>query len=288
MAKKIALYPGCMMSTEQYAYELSVRNTLPELGVQLIDIKGFSCCGEPLKSVNQLLTIFLSARNLALIEKEKLNVLAPCAMCNLALCETQHILKENPEMEKRINDYLSEEGLKYTGNIKIYHILDYLYDEIGIEEIKKHVKKPLENLSFATHYGCHCIRPKEIGRPDDSENPQKMEEILNAIGAKTPPYPEKLDCCGGLLQLNLDESALTKSGQKLKAVSEQGYDGLVDVCPWCHKMFDARQKKSAETVATKVELPVFYLTQLIGMTFGINNDKLGLNLNLSAVEKIKI
>ena len=288
MKEKLALYPGCLMSTEQYAYEISAREILPILDVDIIDIKGFSCCGEPLKSVNQLLTLYLSARNLALIEKEKLDVIAPCAMCNLSLSETQHILNANPYMKERINSLLSEEGLRFEGSAKIYHIIDYLYDVVGLDKIKKHVKKPLKNTSFAAHYGCHCIRPSEIGRPDDAENPQKIEEILKVLGAETRNYPEKLDCCGALLQLNLDESALTKSGQKLKAVSDHGFDGLVDVCPWCHKMFDARQKKSGETVASKIELPVFYLTQLIGLAFGINKEKLGLDLNISPTEKITI
>ncbi len=116
----------------------------------------------------------------------------------------------------------------------------------------------------------------------------KMEAILSALGAETAEYPEKLDCCGGLLQINLDESALAKAGQKLKAVHEHGFDGLVDVCPWCHKMFDARQTKAGETVAAKLDLPVFYLTQLLGLAFGVKKEKLGLEFNLSPVDKIQI
>jgi heterodisulfide reductase subunit B len=288
MKKKFALYPGCIMSTEQYAYEMSVRESLPLLGVELVDLQGFSCCGEPLKSVNQLLTLYLSARNLAIAEKQKLDVFAPCAMCHLALSECKRVLAENDDMKKRMNEMLAAEDLIYNGNSELVHTVDLLYDYIGVEEIKKHVKKPLKGVKLATHYGCHIIRPSEIGRPVDSENPMKMEKILETLGAETAEYPEKLDCCGALLQINLDESALTKSGQKLKAVQEHGFDGLVDVCPWCHKMFDARQTKAGETVAAKLDLPVFYLTQLLGLAFGINKEKLGLELNLSPVDNIKL
>ena len=73
MKKKYALFPGCLMPTEQYAYELSIRETIPLLGVELVDVEGFSCCGEPMKSVNQLLTLYLSARNLAIAEKHHLH-----------------------------------------------------------------------------------------------------------------------------------------------------------------------------------------------------------------------
>jgi len=283
---KYAFYPGCVMPTEQYAYELSIREIMPKLDIELVDLKGFSCCGEPLKSVNQMLTLSLAARNIAVSEKEGLDIFAPCPMCHLALSEAKRILDSDPTMKERVNNCLKDEDLIYTGTSDIVHTLDLLHDIIGIEKIKELVKTPLKDIIIASHYGCHTIRPKEIGRPDDSENPEKMDRILEAIGGKSKYYPEKLDCCGGLLNANLPESALTKTGQKLKGVQEQGFDCFVDICPWCHRQYDARQAKAGETVATKLEVPVFYLTQLIGMSFGISHDKLGLNLNQSPVEKI--
>jgi len=283
---KYALYPGCVMPTEQYAYEMSLREILPKLDIELVDLKNFSCCGEPVKSVNQMLTLTLSARNIAIAEKEGLDIFAPCPMCHLALTEAKRVLNSDPEMNKRINEKLSDEGLKYTGSSDVLSILDVLYDKVGVEKIKSAAKKPLKNLKAATHYGCHLIRPSEIGRSDDSENPQKMEEILKAIGMKPEYYPEKLDCCGGLLTANLPESSLTKTGQKLQKVQEYEFDVFVDTCPWCHRQYDAKQTKAGETVAAKLEVPVFYLTQLIGMSMGISKDKLGLDLNLSPVDKI--
>lgn len=288
MKKKYALFPGCLMPTEQYAYELSIRETLPLLGVEIVDVEGFSCCGEPMKSVNQLLTLYLSARNLAIAEKHHLDVYAPCAMCHLALSECQHLLESNPGMKERINGMLVAEDLKYTGKRQVVHTVDLLHDIIGIETIKEHVKKPLHGLKIAAHYGCHILRPSEIGRPDDAENPQKIETILKAFGAEPMAYPQKLDCCGAPLLANLPDSALTKTGQKLQAIQEQGIQAMVDVCPWCHKMFDNRQTKAGEIVAVKLEVPVLYLTQLLGIALGVPAEKLGLDLNLSPVEKLKL
>jgi len=283
---KYALYPGCVMPTEQYAYEMSIREILPKLDVELIDLKNFSCCGEPVKSVNQMLTLTLAARNIAIAEKEGLDIFAPCPMCHLALSETKRILDTDPEMNKRVNEKLTDEGIQYAGTSDVVSILDLLYDVVGVEKIKNKVKKQLKDLKVATHYGCHLIRPSEIGRPDDSENPQKMEEILVAIGAKPDYYPEKLDCCGGLLTANLPDSALTKTGQKLQRVQEQGFDAFIDTCPWCHRQYDAKQTKAGEIVAAKLDMPVLYLTQMIGLSFGISKDKLGLDLNLSPVDKV--
>ena len=285
---KYALYPGCVMPTEQYAYELSIRNVLPLLDIDLIDVEGFSCCGEPMKSMNQLMTLYLSARNLALAEKQNLNLFAPCPMCHLSLSECQRVMESNTEMRDRVNSMLASEDLQYNGSIDVVHTVDLLHDHIGTEEIKKHVKKSLSGLKIATHYGCHLIRPSEVGRPVDSENPQKMETILKVLGAEPLDYPEKLDCCGAMLSANHPESALTKTGQKLQKVQEQGFDVFVDVCPWCHRMFDSKQVKAGETVAVKLEIPVMYLTQLLGLAFGVKKEKLGLELNLSPVDKLNL
>jgi hypothetical protein len=46
-------------------------------------------------------------------------------------------------------------------------------------------------------------------------------------------------------------------------------------------MFDGRQSKAGETVAAKLDVPVLYLTQLLGIAFGLPIEKLGLELNLS-------
>ncbi len=284
--KKYALYPGCVMPTEQYAYEMSIREVMPELGIELVDVKNFSCCGEPIKSVNQMMTLTLSARNIAIAEKEGLDIFAPCPMCHMALTDAKRILDTDPKMNERVNKFLADEGLNYTGKSDVLSILDILYKVVGVDKIKKKVKKQLKDIKVATHYGCHLIRPSEIGRPDDSENPQKMEEILTAIGAKPEYYSEKLDCCGGLLNANLPESALTKTGQKLQRVQEQKFDAFIDTCPWCHRQYDSKQTKAGETVAAKLDVPVLYLTQMIGLSFGISKEKLGLDLNLSPVEKV--
>ncbi len=281
-----SLYPGCLMPTEQYAYELSLREVLSHLGVELIDLQNVSCCGEPMKSVNQFLTLYLSARNIAIAEKEGHDLLVPCPMCHFALSETKHMLSKDRELRVKVNQKLEAESLTYSGDIEILHTVDLLHDRIGLDRIREAVKKPLEGLKLAPHYGCHLHRPSDIGRPTDAENPQKMDAIIHALGATTKYYPEKLDCCGALLTANHPDTALAKAGQKLQAVQEQGFDGLIDVCPWCQKMFDSRQEKAGEVVATKLKVPSLYLTQLMGEAFGIERKRLGWHLNRSPVNDL--
>jgi heterodisulfide reductase subunit B len=256
---------------------MSIRESLPVLDVELIDIENLSCCGESVKSVNQLLTLYLSARNLAIAEQRGFDLLVPCAMCHLALSECRYIL--HGELKERINDLLASEDLDYKGEARIVHTIDLLYD--CVNEIKRKIERSFDGVRIATHYGCRLIRPSETGRSVDSENPRKIETILNAIGIKTMDYAERLDCCGAPILANLPDSALTKTGQKLQAIQEQGFDAIVTVCPWCQKMFDSKQKKAGESIAAKLDIPVLYLTQLVGLALGVKRESLGLDLNLS-------
>lgn len=282
---KYALYSGCIVLTEQYGYELSAKSVLHELNVELVDLENFSCCGAPLRNINILLELYLAARNMAVCEKVSLDMLCLCPQCHLAFCESKNKISENSEIKQKIDNWLSEEALEYTGNLKILHVLDLLHDEIGVKEIEKKVKKKI-NKKIAEHYGCHLIRPTSVGRPDHSEKPKKLKNLLNAIGATTFDYKEKLDCCGAPLLPIRPDSGLTKAGEKLKAVQEHGFDAITYLCPYGQKIMDAKQETAAKTIGASLNLPVLYYTQLLGIALGIDKSKLGLDLNQSNTDKL--
>jgi len=281
-----ALYPGCTVESEQYAYEMSAREVFPKLGVQLVDVEGFNCCGYPLKSISLPAWSYLSTRNLALAEKQGLDVLPLCNGCNLSFREVGHYLEENTDLKEHVKKLLSSEGLTYTGNVKSWHILQILHDVVGVEKICSIVSRPLKGLKLATHYGCHALRPGEIELLDDPEDPHYLEELITALGATVEDYPERLDCCGQGLAITTGKTALTISGDKLKAIRERDFDAIITVCPFCMKMLDSKQNAIRVTTKTDVSLPVLYYTQLLGLAMGLSAEKLGLNLNLSPVGEI--
>ena len=278
---KYAFYPGCISSTEQYGYEISARRVLGELGVELQELEGSSCCGAPLRHVNLNLTEYLSSRNIAIADNMGLDILALCPNCHLALREAKGLMMDEAARE-RISEELKGEELAYQGNADIVHILDVLYD--NIEEIKKRVVKPIE-FKGAAHYGCHLLRPSETGGVDNPENPSKMEEILKAIGAKTDRYPERLNCCGGPIYFHKPDAALSMAGTKIAAIQDK-FDFLAVVCPYGQRMYDAKQEQAGKSIGQGLDFPIFYLTQLVGMALGIDEGELGLDLNLSPVDKI--
>lgn len=283
---KLALFLGCLIPTEQYAYELSAREVLPKLGLELVDLEGFSCCGEPVRSIGSLGWLYLSTRNMAIAEGAGLDVLSLCSTCHLSLCQSRHILRNDDGLKNRLDSLLDEEGLKYEGKQKIWHLVELLHDQIGLDKIGSTVKRPLTGLRLAEHIGCHAIRPSEIGRIDDPENPVKLKALIEALGAESPHYPEKLDCCAYNLSITHPDAALSIAGEKLRAIQGQGFDGVVTICPLCQKMFDARQSDAGASIGASLSLPVLNYLQLLGLAMDLEGEKLGLSLNQSPVDKI--
>lgn len=285
---RYALYLGCTIQSEQFGYEASVRETLPMLGIELEDMEGVSCCGFPaLSSVSKVGWHYLSARNLAIAEDMGLAVLPLCNGCHLSFIETKHFLEKDPELKNIINMNLEKEGLNYRGDIRIVHLLEALHDEVGTQKISEKVVKPLEGIKLASHPGCHAIRPSDLQKVDDAENPQKLDDLIRALGAETFDYPEKTDCCGSQLAMTSGRITLKIAGEKLQAVKSYGFDGLVTTCPFCFKMYDGRQRAIKGALKdSSLDLPVFYYTQLLGLAMGLGPEKLGLDLNLSPIDPV--
>ena len=284
---KLAVFWGCRILTSQYAYEMSTRQVLPQLGVELVDLKETHCCGNILESVNRFASIYMAARVLALANETSLkNLLAPCSRCHFTLSETQRLLAADKRLEEKITALLKEEKLAYPLDIKVWHMVDFLHDIVGVDKIREKVKTPLKGLRLASHLGCQAVRPSYMKRVDSPENPQKLDRLIETLGAESVEYTEKLDCCGAALMLSHPEAGLSLTGSKLKALQELKIDGLVDSCPAGHMMLDTKQEEAAAIIGSKLSLPVFYYAQLLGLAMQIETKELGLHLNKSPVEKI--
>ncbi len=284
---KLGVFWGCRILTSQYAYEMSLREVLPKFDVELVDLREAVCCGDPVKSVNDFAASYLAARILALANLTGLkDLLVPCNRCHFAISEAKSLIENDEKIHSKIIGLLREEGLKYDSNMRIWHVIDFLHDHIGLGNIQKTTVRSLNGLKLASHVGCQILRYSDLGRVDDAENPRKLDELIDVLGAKSVDYAEKLDCCGAALTYSHVDSALSLAGSKLKAVQGLGVDGLVVSCPNCGMMFDARQKDAATTVGAKPNLPVLYYTQLLGLALNIGQEKLGLHLNQSPVNQL--
>uniref|UniRef100_A0A7C4Y4A1 Disulfide reductase n=1 Tax=candidate division WOR-3 bacterium TaxID=2052148 RepID=A0A7C4Y4A1_UNCW3 len=272
-----ALFLGCTVPVRGMNYELSARKVAERLGIKLIDINEFSCCGFPMKAVDYETAMLMSARNLALAEKEGLNIVVLCSACGSTLTEINKHLKEDEELREFVNKKLD---INYNGTIDVKHFSRVLYEEIGIQRIKDFIIEPLKGFKFAPHYGCHYLKPSEAFEHfDNPEDPVSLHKLIEVTGAEAIDYTTLKNCCGGGI-LGIEENvALRMSGKKWKELVNMGIDGLISHCPFCSVMYEGNQKKIEKIENIEIGIPVFYYPQILGLALGIGANELGFDLN---------
>jgi heterodisulfide reductase subunit B2 len=273
---KFSYFPGCSLKGTGKAYEESLIPVLQALDVQLEELDDWNCCGATAyMAVDEAKACILASRNLAIAEKMgHQELMAPCSACYLVLNKTKKYLKESKPVHDVVQKALSSASLTYSGNVPVRHPLDVLVHTIGLDTIKKRVKRPLKGLKVAPYYGCQIVRP--YATFDSAENPTTMDRLLEALGATVVRYPLKTRCCGASLTGTLPEPGLLCSYIILKEALKRGADVIATVCPLCQFNLDSYHDKIAAKWE-KVEIPTLYFTQLIGLAFGIPAEQLGLN-----------
>jgi len=285
---KFALFLGCTIPARLEQYEASSRAVLSKLDIEVVDIKEFNCCGYPFRNTDYTSAILSAARNMALAEKENLDMVVLC-MCGFGMLkEAEYRLKEDHGLREHINAILEKEGLVYKGETEIKHVLTALYHDVGLDAIKGKITKPYNDLKIATHYGCHALRPSEVTRFDDPVNPVLFDKLVEVTGAKSLDWQARLDCCGAPLFGTNDDLSMKLTEKKIENARESGADFLCDACSYCHMQFDTVQGMMAHAKGSNNLLPPILYPQLLGLCLGIDGDTLGLRENtidITSVEK---
>jgi len=276
---KFALFLGCNIPVRLKQYETASRAVLRQLGVELVDIAEFNCCGYPLRNIDLKAFVLSSARNLALAERENLNMITLCKCGYGTLRMAEHLMKEDASLRKEVNAILAKEGLKYEADIQVKHLLTVLFNDVGIEAIKEKIARPYENLKIATHYGCHALRPSNVLQFDDPVAPSLFDQLVEVTGAESVDWPTKLDCCGGPLLGTNDELSLDFTEKKLADARRAGAQYLTTGCTFCQVQFDTVQMMLATEKGTNHHVPSILYPQLLGLSMGIDKDVLGLDSN---------
>lgn len=284
--KKITYFPGCSAHGTSEEFEKTVRMVMQRLGVQLEDIPDWNCCGATsAHTMSESLAYALPLRNLVLAEKLNNTTMAiPCASCYQRMKVTKVHMDENPELARQINATIVEEGT-YQGKVAIKSMLQYCYEDIGLEAIKAQVTKSLAGMKLACYYGCLLTRPKTVTQFDSPEYPMSMDHIVEALGAKATDFDYKTECCGASFSISNSEVVLNLTGKILEMAKESGAHAIVVACPLCQSNLDMRQPGAEKHTGKKFDLPVFYFTQLMALAFGMPEKDLMFNKNIIPVEK---
>ncbi len=267
---------GCTIPYRVTNYEVSARKTFAKLGIELVEMSDFNCCGLPVDPASHEMMMVLAARNLCLAEQQGLDIITLCTGCAGTLRKVNRALKEEKELRSRVNEHLSKVGMEFKGTIEAKHFIHVLKEDVGFDRIKDSIRKPLAGLKVAEHCGCHLLRPTKIFGWDDPENPEVLKGLIELTGAECLDYMDEPECCGYTIIAIDDKVALQLTHEKLQHIKMAGAQAMVTVCPSCHLMFDMQQSRIERAFNEKFELPVLHFPQLLGLAMGLGPDELAL------------
>jgi heterodisulfide reductase subunit B len=272
-AMNVAYYPGCTLKTYALGFEDSCKAALAEFDVQLSELPRWNCCGTVYSLASDNL-IFQTApfRNLLRVrEQGKDTLITLCSMCYNTLRRANQLVNEDKTILEKLNLFTDTEPLKYEGDVKVLHILEFLRDVIGFSRIKEKVKKPLSGLKVACYWGCLLTRPEGIGF-DDLEDPDSMEQFVRTLGAEPVPFPFKMECCGSYETVLTPDAVAERTYRIISSAAKNGADLVLTSCPLCMFNLDERQKETRALRSDLPEMPVLYLTQLLSIALGLSAD----------------
>jgi heterodisulfide reductase subunit B len=283
---KYLMFLGCAIPYRVSAFEISSRKILEKLGIELVEMPEFNCCGLPLDPISHETMLILAARNLALAEKKGLDIITLCPGCAGTLKKVNRMLKEDKALRDEINCHLKEAGLEFKGTQNAKHFMQVLIEDVGLEKIKKSVVKPLTMLKVAEHNGCHILRPKEFIGFDDPEDPKTLKTLIEATGAQCLDYLDETECCGAPSVGVNDKIALQLAKDKLSHMKMVDAEAMVTICPFCHIMYDTNELRIEKMFNETYGIPVLHYPQLLGLAQGMKPEELAFNELRVDVSKI--
>jgi heterodisulfide reductase subunit B len=276
---KLAPFLGCMIPIKYPQMEAAFRRTMPNLGVELVDLEGFTCCPDPIyfKAQDALGWLTIAARNLSIAEDAGIDLVTLCSGCTATLKEARFLLAEDEELKARVNERLARIGREYHGTARVEHAVVVIRDKIGMDAVRQSVRRPLDGVSVAIHYGCHLLKPSQIMHVDDADYPSILEDLVTAIGATPIEHDEELLCCGkGCLDEDMPVEMIYSI---FSSIRDSGADCMGLICPTCFSSFDLGQIVVGRKKGTSFDIPIIYFFQLLGLAQGLSQQELGLDLH---------
>jgi heterodisulfide reductase subunit B len=275
---KYLYYPGCSAEATGKAYDISTRALMEKLGVGLVELPDWNCCGATSYfSVRELDSFAIAARNMAIAqEMGEDEICVICNACYTSLAKANRYMADDPKVFEAVNGALGAVGRSYDGQVKIRHIMDILINDIGLEAIEERVTRRLTGVRVAPYYGCQFSRP--MGDFDDVQFPTTMDRLFQAMGADViTDWDAKTDCCGGMMMLTKRDGALRLCHELLIAARQYKADVIVAACPLCEMNLEGYQRQVNQAYGTDFDIPVMYFTQLAGLALGADPKQLAID-----------
>jgi succinate dehydrogenase / fumarate reductase cytochrome b subunit len=281
---KLAYYPGCVAQESGQELDKSTRWVCQRLGIELVDVPKFSCCGSGfLDEANVTLNVALNARNLALAEGLGLDVLTICSTCQ-GMLTFSNLQYQDPAIHRRVEGALAQIGVKYHGTTRVKHLLQVLTESFPPAKLKPLIVRPLRGLKVGAFYGCHLLRPADELKWENGEEPHSFEDLITTLGAEPVMYRGRVMCCGFPILFVNGPTANKIAAHQIDDAAAHGADAMATPCPLCHISLDAYQNHAAKEAGHPLHMPIFHLPQLVGLALGATPEELGLPRHLVSTD----
>jgi len=275
---KYALFTGCVAKGAGRELMTATELVCDKLGIELVEMTDAACCGAGVISEdNEMVADIINARTFALAEEQGVDIMNICITCQGVHRKCQVKLSSDPDYMSRVNAALKEQtGREYKGTVKIRHFGKILLEDYGLDKLRQAVTKPLSNINAGAFYGCYALRPHEYSDLENPDDPDEMERIIEALGAKPVKYPGRLKCCGFPILMMNKRNSMALSGNAIKSAKDAGSDCVITQCPLCHLNMDAYQPE----IDPGLDMPIVHIQQLIGLALGMSHDDLRMNTHI--------
>jgi heterodisulfide reductase subunit B len=266
-------------------YDKSTRAVFETLGAELSELEDWNCCGATAyMSVDDVLSLGISLRNLCIAEAKGLDLVTPCSGCYVTLQKAHRYYMDFPDLRDKLEEVLAAAELKYRGTVTVRHILDPIISDIGLAAIEEAVKRPLEGLKVAPYYGCQIVRP--FNTFDDDFKPTPMDDLLESLGAEAVQFDYKTRCCGGSQMGTNQDLALRLVRALLLSAEESGAEMICTTCPLCQINLEAYQHKLRKERGGSFSIPVVYFTQLMAHAMGLSEKETQFDKHIEPVRRL--
>ena len=272
---KYAYYPGCSAHSTARDMHESCLAVSKALDIELNEIKGWTCCGaSAAHQTDRKLAVSLASANLLLAKQMGMDMVVNCAACYNRSKVANYEIISSEEIRESVADNLGE---TYDGSVPVRHFIEILLKDIGPVKLRKKIVNPLKGLKVAPYYGCYLVRPPEATNFDDPENPTIIESLIDVMGGENVEWSGKVDCCGGMQNLTRTEITVRRSAAVIEMAQAAGAECIAVACPMCQISLDVRQADMEKLLGRQYNMPVIYVTQLLGLAMGLSPTELGLN-----------
>ena len=282
----LGYYPGCSLQQSSSLYDLQNRLIFNNIGINLKEIDDWNCCGATSAGkTDDFLAIAMPARNIGIANAQGIKeMVIPCSACYSRTLVAQNFLKANQEMKTQINSELSK---KIDGDIKISSILEVLLSALENGAFAEKFTEKLSLLKPVCYYGCMMTRfPFDVPIPDDVENPQGMEKLLDAVGVHAIDWNYKTACCGASAAVNDPQTAMNLMGKIMKDAVTRGANCMIVTCPMCQLNLDAHQDTFCKQNGIDDRMPILFITEVLGMAMNLGLEKLQVDRHFIKSEQL--